>query len=51
MGRIPPSCFCRARRNPPAYSFNKRWVEGASKVRDNKKLTNEVVKLRVVIEE
>jgi hypothetical protein len=31
--------------------FKKRWVEGASQVREDKELTNEVRKLRIFIEE
>ena len=43
--------FLRSHEKSACIFLNKRWVEGASKVREDKTLTDEVMKLRIVIEE
>jgi hypothetical protein len=43
--------FLQSHKKSACIFFNKRWVEGASKVSEDKTLTNEEGKVRIVIEE
>jgi hypothetical protein len=43
--------FLQSHKKSACIFFHKRWVEGASKVREDKTLANKAVKLRIVIEE